>query len=80
MAEKNNARLYERWLKFMLETHGAYKWLSALSGMLTMQDEQRANLDQALEVTKALMIATAKQFPAKTGGFALNWICSAEKI
>ena len=61
MAEKNNARLYERRLKFMLETNGAYKWLSALSGMLTMQDEQRANLNQALEVTKALMIATAKQ-------------------
>ena len=60
--------------------HEAYKWLSALSGMLTMQDEQRANLNQALEVTKALMIATAEQFPAKTGGFALNWICSAEKI
>ena len=61
MAEKNNARLYERRLKFMLETNGAYKWLSALSGMLTMQDEQLANLNQALEVTKALMIATAKQ-------------------
>ncbi|TFB10372.1 hypothetical protein E3V36_03960 [Candidatus Marinimicrobia bacterium MT.SAG.2] len=64
----------------MLETNGAYKWLSALSGMLTMQDEQRANLNQALGVTKALIIATAKQFPAKTGGFGLNWICSAEKI
>ena len=63
----------------MLETHGAHKWLSALSGMLTMQDEQRANLEQALEVTKALMIATAEQLPAKTGGFALNWICLAEK-
>ena len=59
--------------------HEAQKWLSALSGMLTMQDEQRAHIKQALEVTKALMLATAKQFPAKTGGFALNWICLAEK-
>lgn len=59
--------------------HEAHKWLSALSGMLTMKDEQRAHINQALEVTKALMLATAEQFPAKTGGFALNWICSAEK-
>lgn len=59
--------------------HEAHKWLSALSGMLTMQDEQRAHINQALEITKALMLATAEQFPAKTGGFALNWICSAEK-
>lgn len=59
--------------------HEAHKWLSALSGMLTMKGEQRANVDQAIEVTKALMIATAEQFPPKTGSFALNWICTAEK-
>lgn len=59
--------------------HEAHKWLSALSRMLTMQDEQRKNVDQALAITEALMIATAEQFPAKTGGFALNWICTAEK-
>lgn len=59
--------------------HEAHKWLSALAGMLTMPSEQRANVQQAIEVTKALMDATAKQFPAKTGAFALNWICTAEK-
>ena len=25
MSEENNAELYERWLKFMLETHGEFK-------------------------------------------------------
>lgn len=59
--------------------HEAYKWLSALSGKLSMNDEQRKNLDFALNVTKSLMFAAAEQFPAKTGGFALNWICRADK-
>jgi len=59
--------------------HEAYKWLSALSGKLSINDEQRKNLDFALNVTKSLMLATGEQFPAKTGGFALNWICRADK-
>ncbi len=59
--------------------HEAHKWLSALSGMLSMADEQRASVNQALEVTRSLMLATAEQFPAKTGEFALNWICLAER-
>ena len=59
--------------------HEAYKWLSALSGKLSMNDEQRKNLDFALNVTKSLMLAAGEQFPAKTGGFALNWTCKADK-
>ena len=59
--------------------HESYKWLLALSERLTMQEEQREHLNRALETTRALMLATAKQFPAKTGDFALNWICVAEK-
>ena len=59
--------------------HEAYKWLSALSGKLTMNDDQRKNLDFALNVSKSLMLAAGEQFPVKTGDFALNWICTAEK-
>ena len=44
-----------------------------------MREEKRKELNRALETTRALMLATAEQFPAKTGDFALNWIGIAEK-
>jgi len=57
----------------------AHKWLSMLSKRLTMSPSQRDVVNNALGITRSLMLAIAEQFPAHTGDFALSWVCKAVK-